>query len=63
MNLKCLKLDHNVLKKFPDLGHIPKLTHVFANYNRIAEFSNIEKLKGILCLKELELLHNPLSRR
>jgi len=63
MNLKCLKLDHNGLKFFPDLTHIPKLTHLFANYNRLSDYNDIEKLRGVLSLKELELIHNPLSRR
>ena len=63
MNLKCLKLDHNGLKNFPDLSHIPKLTHLFANYNRLSDYNDVEKLRNIICLKELELFHNPLSRR
>ena len=63
MNLKCLKLDHNGLKFFPDLTHVPKLTHLFANYNRLSDYNDIDKLRGVLSLKELELIHNPLSRR
>lgn len=63
MNLKCLKLDHNGLKNFPDLSFMPRLTHLFANYNRLSDYNDVEKLRQIAALKELELLHNPLSRR
>ena len=63
MNLKCLKLDHNGLKMFPDFTHLKKLTHLFANFNRLSDYNDVEKLRGIMSLKELELIHNPLSRR
>jgi Leucine-rich repeat (LRR) protein len=63
MNLKCLKLDHNGLKTFPDLTHIKNLTHLFANFNRLSDYNDVEKLRGIMSLKELELINNPLSRR
>jgi len=63
MNLKCLKLDHNGLKTFPDLSHLPKLTHLFANYNRLSDYNDVEKIRVIPSLKELELIHNPLCRR
>ena len=63
MNLKCLKLDHNGLKTFPDLSHLPKLTHLFCNYNRLSDYNDVEKIRLIPSLKELELIHNPLCRR
>ncbi len=63
MLLKCLKIDNNGLKSFPDLGHLSKLTHLFANQNRLSDYHDLDKLKNVLALKELELTLNPVSRR
>ena len=63
MLLKCLKIDNNGLKSFPDLGHLTKLTHLFANQNRLSDYHDLDKLKNVLALKELELTLNPVSRR
>ena len=63
MNLKCLKIDYNGLRKFPHLAHLSKLTHIFAKNNKLTDYADVDKLKEIVCLKELELMHNSISRK
>ena len=51
--IKCLKIDENGLKNFQGIQKLLRLQHLFANSNKINEFSDIEKLSELPYLREL----------
>jgi Leucine-rich repeat (LRR) protein len=63
MKLKYLCLDENFIKSFNNLAYAAKLQHLFIRYNKCSEYSELDGLKELLNLKELELTNNPISRK
>ena len=63
MKLKYLCLDENFIKSFNNLAFAARLQHLFIRYNKCSEYTELEGLRELPNLKELEITNNPLARR
>eukprot|EP00817_Percolomonadidae_sp_ATCC50343_P006469 CAMPEP_0117419046 /NCGR_PEP_ID=MMETSP0758-20121206/704_1 /TAXON_ID=63605 /ORGANISM="Percolomonas cosmopolitus, Strain AE-1 (ATCC 50343)" /LENGTH=1291 /DNA_ID=CAMNT_0005199911 /DNA_START=513 /DNA_END=4388 /DNA_ORIENTATION=- len=62
-NLRLLHIEENSLRTLDGLKDLPNLHSLFLGCNRIVELPELEKLAGLVRLKEIVLSYNPISKK
>ncbi|CAF4839848.1 unnamed protein product, partial [Rotaria sp. Silwood2] len=62
-NLVELHLEENRIRELSYFDRMIKLEKLFLGSNKVQEISEIEKLTPLICLGELSLINNPVSRK
>ncbi|CAF3420460.1 unnamed protein product [Rotaria sp. Silwood1] len=62
-NLVELHLEENRIRELSYFDRMVKLEKLFLGSNKVQEISEMEKLTPLICLGELSLINNPVSRK
>jgi len=62
-SLRELRMDDNGLKSLANLGPLPRLRALHLSVNRIAELSELEKLRNLRHVVVINLAQNPVARK
>lgn len=63
MIISCLKLEDNSLKSLANIEKLERLQAFYGGGNRLAEFSEVDRLAELVYLMEISLQNNPMTRK